>query len=364
MVSMVFCGIFASRRASLYPNQHISFCNWEVIYPLLFFAVVFGMRYDVGVDHLDYLYYYLTKSGMGRFDPIFKWITLFCRNNNLHFTFYFAIFAFIQVFLLFYTFKNERYLFPFLAFVLFTGQYFYHWMNVIRQDTAACIFLFASRYIAEKKFWKYFLCCLIACGFHKTALLLFPVYPLLRGGRDFFKNIPLQLGILFIVSVVAILKFDILRIFGPSIEQFAVLLDYERYTEDVLYRFTDKTKSGVALYCFIVIDIIIILYNIKMKDYFKNAAFKVFYNLYYFGTVTQILCTNNLVLARPFRYFRYFMLIVSAHLLYYLYKHAKPSINTIVFFVLVFLFFILFAAIIKNEPFTFFWQITNILSKI
>lgn len=357
MATMMLFGMSASRQASLHPNQKTSFYKWEVMFPLLLFAVIFGMRYNVGVDHLDYLQNYKTEN-FHNYDLIFKWISQRCVEYDLHYTFYFGILAFIPVFLLFYTFKDERYLFPYLAFVLFTGQYFWHWMNVIRQDIAACIFLYASRYIADKKFWKYFICYLLACGFHRTAILLLPIYPILRGGRDFFKNIPLQLGLLLTVSVVAILEYDLVSFFNVYIEQFKEQLNYRRYSEEILYGFTEITRTGFRFYCFLIIDIIIILYSKKLKNYYKTAAFKVFYNLYYFGAITQILFTTNLVLARPFRYFRYFMLVISAQLLYFLYnKRTKTSFDRIALLILLLMLSLLFYAIIARErSFTFFWQ--------
>ena len=357
LCAMMFYGAIASRREALYPHKQLSFCTWEVWTPLLLFAAIMGMRYDVGVDHLSYKRSYLSGEGFHR-EPIFRWLSIVGREMDIHYTIYFGLLALIQVFLLFYTFKKERHLFPFLVFVLFTSQFFIHWMNGIRQETAGLIFLFASRYIAEKKFGKYLVCCIIACGFHISAIILIPIYPILRGGKDFFKNIPLQLCVFLTVSMVAISGYDLIHRMMPLVGKFSEL-HYSfavYYSVSNLERFSGLTIVGRSLYLFTIINIVIILYSKKLKAYYGNAVFKVFYNLYYFGAVANALFINNLVLNRPFRYFRFYLVIMATYLLYYLYKHAKPSINTLVFFVLIILFLLIFVGTIISHPFTFFWQ--------
>lgn len=67
----------------------------------------------------------------------------------------------------------------------------------------------------------------------------------------------------------------------------------------------------------------------------------------------QILFINNLVLARPFRYFRNFKMIIIAYLLFYLFSNLKSEKN-IAFFMIMFLLLCgLFGATIVNEPFQF-----------
>ena len=356
-VLMSLFGVVASRRATRYPNTRLSFFHWEVFFPLCLFAVVFGLRYDVGVDHLEYLEKYQTLIGIERFEPIFQWVTLIFHEQGIHYVFYFALWALLQVSLVYYSLKDERYLYPFLAISLFMGQFFWHWMNGIRQDLAACVFLYATIFIVKKEFWKYLLCCIIAAGFHKTAVLLLPVYFIFVTKNDWLKNRFIQYCLLVIAALVAVSNYDIVTSIFPLIDYFILLLDYDIYSEQALDKFAELTKSGVSLYAFILIDFIIIFYSFKLKKYYQSRKFDIIYNLYFFGTIMQLLFTNNMLLARPFRYFRYFKLLILAYLLYFLWKKGgKNCDTTLVFFVVMSLLFILFAAIIKNEPFYFFWE--------
>ncbi|PKR80298.1 hypothetical protein CW751_10630 [Brumimicrobium salinarum] len=94
-------------------EENKSFWKIYIILPLILFAIVFGMRYDVGVDHLDYLNAYKQRVDVSKGEPLFDIITHFFQGLNLHYVYYFSFLAFIQVFLFFYAFKNEKYLFPF-----------------------------------------------------------------------------------------------------------------------------------------------------------------------------------------------------------------------------------------------------------
>ena len=103
---------FKSRYSSIATNgcqiSQRSFWHFETIFPLLIFAVVFGMRYDVGVDHLGYLHGYLDKIHVGKNEPLFFLLSELGWRLNWHYVIYFSIVAFIQVFFFFYAFKVKQ----------------------------------------------------------------------------------------------------------------------------------------------------------------------------------------------------------------------------------------------------------------
>ena len=136
------------------------------------------------------------------------------------------------------------------------------------------------------------------------------------------------------MSYVAIYNVDLLTNINDTIFYLATLSGYEMYTEDVLYRFADITKNRCKYVCFLfLLDLIIVSYcKKKMKCYYYGRKFNIIYDLYFFGTLAQIVFVNNLVLARPFRYFRGFKLVVIACLIFFLYKKSRQSINAAVLF--------------------------------
>jgi hypothetical protein len=359
---MILSGALAAKRALLYSKLNISFYKWEVLFPLLCFALVFGMRYGVGDDHLNYLNNYITGEGWDSYELGFRWITNLFAENNFHYTDYFGTLAFLQVFFFFYAFKDERYLFPYLAFLLFAGGYFLAWMNGIRQDLAACIFIYSIKFIDQKKVWKYLLWCTIAFLFHKSEIILVLIYPLFKNGRDYFRSIPLQLIILSVVLGIYYSDFRIENFFSSQIELFASWLQYENYTMDRITNMTTEVNTGIGFLLAVIIDIVIILYGNILKEYFNSKRFVIIYNLFFVGTITRIIFVGSGILLRPFRYFIYFELIAAGYLIYYLFKHAKPSFNQIVFFLIIGIYLLLFAATLyrgetNTAKFLFFWQV-------
>src|SRR5690554_7517240 len=69
MFTMILFVVYTARRNGYISSSGLlvkrSFWRFEVIFPLILFAIIFGMRYDVGVDHLGYLEGYLNKEYVG-----------------------------------------------------------------------------------------------------------------------------------------------------------------------------------------------------------------------------------------------------------------------------------------------------------
>ena len=358
---MLLMFLFA-RVASLRVKTNITmrtctpFWSWEIVGLIGVFIVFYGVRYDVGNDHLEYLEAYQTGLGLGRLEPIFSWITVSLKNLDVHFSVYFALLSFFQIYFILYSIRDERYLFPFLVLSLFMGQFFWHWMNGIRQDIAACIYVFAVQFIVDRKPWKFLLFIAIAMGFHKSSVLLLVTYPILCNGKDLTMNRFWQLVLLLSVGFLTIIHFDVLGRFLPVISVFTELLEFGQYSESMLQKFGEITTTGPGLYVFMLLDALIIWESVKMKAFYNTKRFTIYYNLYYWGMIFQLFLMNNMVLARPVRFFRCFKLLMIAYFLYYLYKHAWPRSNVLLFVVSMGLLVILFGAIVIGQPYYFFWD--------
>jgi hypothetical protein len=302
-----------------------SFWRLETVFPLLLFAVVFGMRYDVGTDHLNYLEAYLWKEHVGKNDILFNLLSEIGWKLNLHYAVYFAIIAFIQVFFFFYAFKDERYLFPFLVFFLFTNGEWLNWMNVIRQSLAMCIWIFSLKYIEEKKFLKYLLWGIVAFFFHKSAIILLVFYPILRNGKDYFKSIPLQLILIAAAFAFQVLFSGIIIKFEPIIAYYMNLLGGDLYRsydmERLMSSYKESTGTGLAYLFKIILNVGIILYSKKLKLFYNSKRFNIVYFFFIIGIITTYMFPVGFIsFTRPFRYFYIFQSIMYAYFLYYLYK--------------------------------------------
>lgn len=324
----------------------------------LVFGIVFGMRWDVGQDNLAYLDIYINNDTENK-EYLFKFLNDSLYNAKIHYCIYFGLFAFLQCFLVFYTLKNQSYIWAFLVIALFGGHFFWDWMNGMRQEIASCIMLFGTNFIIKKNLKKYLLCVIVAMGFHISAIIFLLLYYFVVSGKNLCPKKLLQLAIYCVCIVIALTKIDILAKIFPAIEllnQIDELSHYSIYNENVLQNFADITKIGYLFYILCFINIIIILYYNKIRKYFDSKRFTIYYNFYYWGMICETLVASNMVLARPFRYFRIYKLIMIAYLLYYLYSH-RNNINSLCF---VSILLALLAGVILisiTSPFNFYFDI-------
>ena len=114
---------------------------------------------------------------------------------------------------------------PWVAIFIFVSFHFFgNSMSFIRQSFAIGIFLFAIRYLKEKRFVPYLLIVLLAATFHKSILLLIPFY--------FLAQVPICWKTLAVYGTGTIL---IMAFFWPIFE-FITQFVYQFYaTEEGLY---------------------------------------------------------------------------------------------------------------------------------
>lgn len=372
MFSMILFAVYASRRNGYISSSGLlvkrSFWRFEVIFPLILFAIIFGMRYDVGVDHLGYLEGYLNKEYVGKNEPLFFLFAEIGWKLNWHYVLYFCVIAFTQALFFFYAFKNERYIYPFLVFFLFTNGEWLNWMNVIRQALAACIWIFSLKYIEDKKFWKYLIWCVVATLIHKSAIVLIVFYPILRNGRDYFKSIPLQLillGSAFILKEVFSVVFSYIE---PLINTYTNILGsdiYSGYNMEVLMEsFRESDGTGLVYLFRIILNVTIILYSKRLKLFYNSKRFNIIYFFFFIGILTMYVFPVGFIsLTRPFRYFYIFQSIMYAFFLYYLFKtkikdSQRGVFHAYFYYGLIFIFLGIFylSIITSNENSSFWYQ--------
>lgn len=376
-IIMVVCGVFASRRqlaferrsALLGQRRTLSFAFLEIWLPILFFTIVFGCRYDVGVDYLQYLEWY--EHGFDKKNEWFwRWVTDLLSNMGIPYWIYFSLWAFIQIFFIYYAIKDKRYLFPYIALFIIIGNIFLPMMNTIRFMVAAAIFFYAVKYVIKPCFWKYSCFILIASLFHKTAIALIAIYPFLLFIRGRTLNRQIQFSLLLFMGVLMIYEESTFKLITYF---FSKAIDFFNYQKGYNYAVTSNFEtilhqgerfgrnSGLGQYIILFIGSIIIIYCPKLYKYYKgDVLFKCAYVLWFCSFLLGLLVQHSFVLNRPLLYFVYFKLLVFAYFMYYCFKSRCVEDKIVgVFFVLIHM--ALFINIISmgevnKSAFTFFWQ--------
>ncbi|MBR6666262.1 MAG: EpsG family protein [Lachnospiraceae bacterium] len=214
LIMLVVSVFFASCARKL--QYEIEYRKAYYVYGLLSvlpFLVVSAIRYRVGTDWYIYdRYFHAIHEGTNSFrEPLFnllnRIIYLFTDNSQF-------LFIAVAIITLGFTFtaiyQQSRYI-PFSIILYFLSTIYFNSLNQMRQAIAMSIFLYASRYIWDRKCKKYMLWILVAMCFHVSALIYVPVY-FLYGWRAEIKKHIVLFGVIIVsmpvlkVVIVAVLK--------------------------------------------------------------------------------------------------------------------------------------------------------------
>lgn len=359
---MIYCGFVAAIRQR--KNTNISFFQLEVLVPLLTYAIIFGCRYDVGVDYLDYLASYKSNFQIKEYEWLFSLIGKFFSNNGFHFSLFFGFIALIQIVFIFYAFRNQRFLYPWLSFVLIFGSYYLSFMNGMRQMMAVSIFVFSIQFIENKKNIKYFICVFVAALFHKSSWMYLLLYPIFQLRTDYFKRIFPQFLLLALGFILYYNSDFVLQSSEFLIQYYLDVLDIKGYPMRFIEKLTAERfgrNLGIGIWLRLILLSIIIFYSNKLKEIFSSKHFVIIYNLFVVGFFVELVASDMLVLTRPFRAFMFLRMVVVSYLLYYLMFISNRLIDKFVFLYIIGQYVILFLNIISLEgsnkaQFHFFWQ--------
>ena len=347
-----------------------SFWESSILIPIMLFAVVFGCRYMVGVDYPHYLDSYFGR-GERIFEPGFQTVIDLMNGLGMHFAWFFGFWALIQISLLYYAFRYERFLFPWFAFFLIFGSGYMSWMNVIRHQVAACIFLVSIEYIDKKQPWRYYLLVFIAFFFHKSSILLVVVYPLMRWRRDWFQRRWVQFALLA-VAVFLGKHYDIVvNLVEKPFLLFTSLAGYDNYMTGILTNesLNDKTQfgrnTGFGVYAKLLRVIPIICYSNSMKRYYHSDRFNIAYSFWFVAILVSFAFESSIVLSRPFTFvYNFGTTIMPAYFMNYCFKQ-KDKIHLLVAIAILALYLVLFLNIVSNgemnaTAYHFFWEASQL----
>lgn len=301
------------------------------IVAILLFAVVFGMRYYVGIDYPHYkLAYELMDYHIDRYEWIVYWITTICAEMKLHYTVYFGIIAFIQAFFYFLAFKNEKGVLAFLIiFLLLSGVVQQGWMNGIRQYCAVCIFVYALSELAKKDIRGivvFYCLVFVAYGFHRSSIILIfvPLYLLLKDKYLFNnKNIQYALILLFFIGQ----TFNFKSAYLEDLDYFATLASYEQFVDVI------QSSGGVSIGIYSVLSLLmymfLVYYSDKVKEYYAESCFfKFVYDFSIIGICLNYFFAGSMMLIRINQYFFIFTYALFAYYAVYFSRNYLGGVGT------------------------------------
>lgn len=156
--------------------------NFFIVLSFLPMFLVSALRYRVGVDYMSYTYIFdninqgLPSHTEGGYEYLNRLVGFYTADAQ----WVYAVVAFLSIAMVvwgvFRYSPNPAY----SLFLFVTMGYLFSSFNILRQYIAIALIFASLRLIREKKFWPFCAVVLIAMLFHKTAIIMIPLYFLLR----------------------------------------------------------------------------------------------------------------------------------------------------------------------------------------
>lgn len=298
----------------------------------LTFGIVFGVRYDVGVDFPAYFeVYQTTKFGfesieLERWEPGFQILYFIASKLSLHYSILFGFIAFTQIFLIFYGLKEINKVWIFIPLTLICLSQFQLFLNGMRQLFAFSILVFSIPFLVKRQILKYVISIIIASLFHLTAIILILIPILYIKRKELFKNIYLEIGLFFISLL--IMNINLTESLYENLEGLSILFGYDNYLDSSFAEFNEDINTGLGFMISIIINFIIILKSKEIKLSFKSCPIQynlvnVLYDLYFIGVFLNFAFARLFLIKRINYYFYTFEFVMLAIALWVFFKKNR-----------------------------------------
>ena len=251
--------------------------------PLIIFYItivfIVGFRDNVGVDFNGYRQNFNLNIS-NKYELGFRVVSDYFYNLGFEDWTIFFFAAAITWYYILKSFKVFPKTLPWGLFFIFTGGWFFSSLNGIRQIIAVSIFVYAFKYIQEKKLLKYLVYLLFASLFHKSVLLMIPIYFFIEklNFKSFFWII------LYLISYPLssfLNSLDFIQYIFEYVEIiFSVYEQTNEYTAESLEKTYDGVyNSGLGFFLNFLITATILFFSQKLvKD---KPEYTSYFNMYY-----------------------------------------------------------------------------------
>lgn len=292
--------------------------------PIVFFSLIFGLRYNVGVDYLSYENIYNLQTdcfwdNIGHVEPLYALLSFILYKLNFPYYILTCIVCCVSITLLLKSVSDYNKLSPWAFYFCFVTGSFFVFFNLQRQSIAFFIFVYALKFV-DKSFIKYLICIIIAFGFHYSSAILIFVY--------FFSKVKFYiLDYLFVQLVV----YFVVIFFRSEIEAalvfFSFLIAPEKYAGygDRILNWRIDLGSGNGMIFLHIIDVL----SIVIFSYFrrhlcvKYNSFDLIYRLWLMGIYFDLIFESNMLLVRIPLYLVSLKVILLAFLYSYICKYWR-----------------------------------------
>lgn len=331
-VAFAFLASSIAKKSENYIEEtNIEPIHWDkyLTYFVLFFTIIGGIRWNVGSDSITYsaMFSHLPVK-FDSSEKLWDYIVYIIQSSGLHWGFGLAFCAFLQILFITKTLQPYRGILIFLSFVFIGGRYWMDCMGAVRQMIVACIFLWASKYIYEKRILYYIGFVSVCSLIHQSAIILLP-FALFPSKIDITDKRFTLIIILFGCFILGqISQFSGLASYVQTI---AGATDYDLYGKimsESLQSGYDKEalKFGPRMLSYLLIPLFIIWFGPELRDKYRDKIplFSLWFNFsFLYSCFYLLVCNLGHIFIRPFMYFSLFQMVMATLVLQYLWTEYK-----------------------------------------
>lgn len=276
-----------------------AFCKtnkkWSRAAAAILIFILLGFRNGVGTDFWSYVRDF--NYGVDRYELGFRMICEFLYSHHASYQWMFVIMAFITIAFMYFALNNKNIRYVPTAILCYLMM-FALMSNVVRQTASVAIFMYAYKFIEERKLLPYLACCILCVLFHNIMWLVIPLY--------FFINNSFK-PIVYIAIYAISFSFIVIDIdsFVGNFLPFIVRYFGDYYAGHFI---SHTSFMGFGIIAYLVFYIITFILLIYYKEYEKHP---VLFNLFLIAIVFFNLRISSMIFTRfeaAFNWSQYFLI--------------------------------------------------------
>ena len=270
---------------------------------LAIFSVLFllsALRMEVGNDYETYVdtIHEIYVGGYVVTEPLFNGVVkVLCKlSGGENYLLVFGFFAFVTIWIFLKVLYEQTEDFPMAFFLFMTLGIYFRTFNTVRYYFVLALTLYSFRYVLKKEYVKFVLLILLAAFFHKSVLVVIPIYLIANMEWKKWFEVILTAGALGMFLC----------------QDFIMKIALELYPsyKDTIFLETETGLSGnlmSVLRCAVIFVFAVICY----KDSVENQKENIFYFKLNFLAILLYLCGSFLPLVGRIGYY-----LITSHILF------------------------------------------------
>ncbi len=166
------------KRQELTRRQGLNTLSLLAVFTILF--LLSALRMEVGNDYETYVdtFHEIYVGGYVVTEPLFNAVVkIICElSGGENYLLVFAVFAFVTIWIFLKVMYEQTEDFPLAFFLFMTLGIYFRTFNTVRYYFVLAITLYSFRYIFQKEYGKFILLIVLAAFFHKSVLVVIPIY--------------------------------------------------------------------------------------------------------------------------------------------------------------------------------------------